>query len=111
METGNYARGTMIPTLIEWAYSSRMKKYLPLESCNMFEFHGLHNLGVDLTYLNKRYRDKFIEPSFQKYCLAFTAEITPILKEWAIKNNMSGLDLILRFKSTYLYATQIRFTI
>lgn len=101
----------MIPTLTEWAYSSRMGRHLPKETCNLFDFCGTHSLHVDLTYLNKAYLAKHIEPSIQRYCNAFVEQITPVLKQWAIKCNVREVNLILRFKAHYLYAAEIKFVI
>jgi hypothetical protein len=111
MEMGTFARGTIIPTLTEWTYSSKMGKHLPQETCNMFEFGGTHNLHVDLTYLDKEYREKYVEPRFQKYCIAFTEQISPVIKQWAIKNNVSEVNFILIFKAHYLYAAEMKFVI
>jgi len=111
MEMGSFAMGSMIPTLIEWAYASKMKNHLPKEVSNLFEFTGTHNLHVHLTYLDKKYNEKFVEPNFQRYCLSFVEQITPILKQWAVKNNLSGLNIILRFQAHYIYAAKIKFTL
>ncbi|CAM4305025.1 hypothetical protein SAMN06265348_110280 [Pedobacter westerhofensis] len=111
MDMRRLARGTMIPTLTEWAYSSRMGKHLPKETCNLFDFGGTHSIHVDLTYLDKDYRKKYVETNFQKYCLEFVKQITPVLKLWAVKNNVNELNFILRFKAHYLYAAQIKLII
>jgi hypothetical protein len=94
-----------------WVNGSRMKPHLPLVQFHFFSMLNQDTIQINLSYFDSDYRTKHIVPDLAVYCTAFAEHMTPVLRAWASRNNMTEVRFQLRFNSYFIYNTEIVFTI
>ena len=96
MEIGHTAKRTLVPTLMEWAGKTRLKKHLVPDSIFCM-WLGDYGLQIHLSNLSSEYQHKHIIPNFKHYCALFIRQIIPVLKSWCTKNNIHNIEMVIRF--------------
>lgn len=101
---------TLVAVLMEWIAHSRMEKHL--QNRDKLIVYQNEIIEFDLSTLSEAYQEKHINENLSKYCNALLVNLSPELKNWCKKNQLSPIEFSFRFRcNTLMFNTKLSISV
>lgn len=95
MEIGYIARRSLIPALMQWVNSSRMKDHIPSDCYFIMLLED--TIFFHLSHLDSTYKVRHVLPDLESYSLQLWKNLDQTIQTWCVNNNIQSIEFQLRF--------------